>query len=34
MIDAGGRLLDDSDEHPSFRVYADLIGRPFCLVLE
>lgn len=30
---AGGRLLDDSDEHPGFRVYADPIGRPFCLVL-
>lgn len=31
---AGGRLIDDSDGHPSFRVYADNIGRPFCLVLE
>lgn len=34
VFDAGGRLLDDSDEHPTFRVYADPIGRPFCLVLE
>lgn len=31
---AGGRLIDASDDHPSFRVYADHIGRPFCLVLE
>lgn len=34
VFDAGGRLLDDSAEHPSFRVYSDPIGRPFCLVLE
>lgn len=30
---AGGRLLEGSEEHPGFRVYADPIGRPFCLVL-
>lgn len=33
IVAAGGRLLDDSDEHPNFRVYADPVGRPFCLVL-
>ncbi|MDN5657354.1 VOC family protein [Brevibacterium sandarakinum] len=31
---AGGRLIDGSDDHPSFRGYADHIGRPFCLVVE
>lgn len=31
---AGGALIDDSGEHPSFRVYSDPIGRPFCLVLD
>lgn len=30
---AGGKLIDDSNEHPDFRVYSDPIGRPFCLVL-
>lgn len=34
VIAAGGTLIDDSDDHPDFRVYSDPIGRPFCLVLE
>jgi catechol 2,3-dioxygenase-like lactoylglutathione lyase family enzyme len=27
----GATLLDDSAEHPTFRVFADLDGHPFCL---
>jgi hypothetical protein len=27
----GATLLDDSPEHPTFRVFADLDGHPFCL---
>jgi predicted enzyme related to lactoylglutathione lyase len=27
----GATVLDLSDEHPSFRVYADPAGHPFCL---
>ncbi len=30
----GATLLDASFEHPSFRVYADPTGHPFCLCLE
>lgn len=30
---AGGSLIDDSIDHPEFRVYADHIGRPFWLVI-
>ena len=30
---AGGTLLEDDTDHSDFRVYADPIGRPFCLVL-
>ena len=33
VLVAGGKLIDDSSEHPEFRVYSDPIGRPFCLVL-
>lgn len=34
VLAAGGKLIDDSSDHPDFRVYSDPIGRPFCLVLE
>lgn len=34
VLEAGGRLLEGSEEHPGWRVYADPIGRPFCLVTE
>lgn len=27
----GARPLDLSDEHPTFQVYADPVGHPFCL---
>jgi len=27
----GATLLDDSPDHPTFRVFADLEGHPFCL---
>ena len=27
----GATLLDDSPDHPTFRVFADLDGHPFCL---
>jgi predicted enzyme related to lactoylglutathione lyase len=27
----GATLLDDAADHPSFRVYADPAGHPFCL---
>jgi hypothetical protein len=27
----GGRELDLSEEHPTFQVYADPVGHPFCL---
>ncbi len=30
----GAVLLDASDDHPGFRVYADPAGHPFCLCLE
>jgi predicted enzyme related to lactoylglutathione lyase len=30
-VSLGAVLLDDSDTHPSFRVYADPAGHPFCL---
>ncbi|MEZ0166163.1 VOC family protein [Kineococcus sp. LSe6-4] len=30
----GGRLLEDETDHPSWRVYADPSGHPFCLCLE
>ena len=30
----GAVLLDASDDHPDFRVYADPSGHPFCLCLE
>jgi catechol 2,3-dioxygenase-like lactoylglutathione lyase family enzyme len=32
-ISVGAIELDASDEHPSFRVYADPAGHPFCLCL-
>jgi catechol 2,3-dioxygenase-like lactoylglutathione lyase family enzyme len=30
-LELGAKLLDDSAEHPTFRVYADPAGHPFCL---
>jgi len=30
-VGLGAKLLDDSADHPSFRVYADPAGHPFCL---
>jgi predicted enzyme related to lactoylglutathione lyase len=33
-IELGAKLLDDSAEHPTFRVYADPAGHPFCLCLD
>jgi hypothetical protein len=30
-VAVGARPLDLSDEHPTFQVYADLAGHPFCL---
>ena len=30
-ISLGATLLDDSSTHPSFRVFADPAGHPFCL---
>jgi hypothetical protein len=30
-VAVGARPLDLSDEHPTFRVYADPVGHPFCL---
>lgn len=32
VISSGGRLLDGSDKPIGFRVYADPVGHPFCLV--
>lgn len=30
-VQLGAKLLDDSAEHPTFRVFADPAGHPFCL---
>jgi predicted enzyme related to lactoylglutathione lyase len=30
-LELGATLLDDSADHPTFRVFADLDGHPFCL---
>ena len=30
-IELGATLLDNSAEHPTFRVFADAAGHPFCL---
>jgi catechol 2,3-dioxygenase-like lactoylglutathione lyase family enzyme len=30
-LDLGAKLLDDSADHPTFRVFADPAGHPFCL---
>ena len=30
-VSVGARPLDLSDKHPSFQVYADPVGHPFCL---
>lgn len=30
-LSLGATLLDDSVDHPTFRVFADLDGHPFCL---
>jgi hypothetical protein len=30
-LSVGARPLDSSDEHPTWRVYADPAGHPFCL---
>ena len=30
-VSVGARPLDLSDEHPTFQVYADPVGHPFCL---
>jgi len=32
VLAAGATLLEGSEEHPGFRVYADPVGHPFCLV--
>jgi catechol-2,3-dioxygenase len=32
-LELGARVLDASPEHPSFRVYADPAGHPFCFCL-
>jgi predicted enzyme related to lactoylglutathione lyase len=32
VLALGGRLLDGSDKPIGFRVYADPVGHPFCLV--
>ena len=32
MLALGGRLLDGSDKPIGYRVYADPVGHPFCLV--
>jgi catechol 2,3-dioxygenase-like lactoylglutathione lyase family enzyme len=32
VLDLGGTLLDGSDKPIGFRVYADPVGHPFCLV--
>lgn len=32
VLELGGKLLDGSDKPIGFRVYADPIGHPFCLV--
>lgn len=34
VLALGGRLLEDEAEHPTWRVYADPAGHPFCLCLE
>ncbi|MEZ0491054.1 VOC family protein [Kineococcus sp. TBRC 1896] len=34
VLALGGRLLEDETDHPSWRVYADPSGHPFCLCLE
>jgi predicted enzyme related to lactoylglutathione lyase len=31
VLALGATILDVSDDHPSFRVYADPVGHPFCL---
>ena len=33
-LQLGATLVDDSPEHPTFRVYTDPAGHPFCLCLE
>jgi predicted enzyme related to lactoylglutathione lyase len=30
-LELGATLLDDATEHPTFRVFADPAGHPFCL---
>jgi catechol 2,3-dioxygenase-like lactoylglutathione lyase family enzyme len=30
-VELGATVLDDSPEHPTFRVFADPSGHPFCL---
>lgn len=30
----GAKLLEGSEHHPGFRVYADPAGHPFCFVME
>jgi catechol 2,3-dioxygenase-like lactoylglutathione lyase family enzyme len=32
VLDLGGTLLDGSDKPVGYRVYADPVGHPFCLV--
>ena len=32
VLAAGATLLEGSEDHPGFRVYADPVGHPFCLV--
>lgn len=32
VLSLGARLLDDSDKPIEYRVYADPVGHPFCLV--
>jgi catechol-2,3-dioxygenase len=33
-LELGATLVDDSAEHPSWRVYTDPAGHPFCLCLD
>lgn len=34
VLALGGRLLEGDTDHPTWRVYADPSGHPFCLCLE
>ncbi|MGC5343829.1 VOC family protein [Streptomyces sp. DT24] len=34
VLALGATVLDTADSHPSFRVYADPVGHPFCLCVD